>query len=111
MIKLPSRSALAAGLALALSSTMIAYAAETPSGAPNTTVVPDSDASKSPGAKEPSGKAKDSSAIPRQGRSRTAPKSSNDPSAMGTSSTASQVPDTDVSKSPGAKEPAGGTRY
>jgi hypothetical protein len=102
MIKLPSRNALAAALALALSSAMIAYAAETPSGAPNTTVVPDADASKSPGAKEPAGKPK--------GPSRTDAGSSTATKTPAGANT-QQVPDTDVAKSPGAKEPTGGSRY
>src|SRR5260221_11974559 len=56
MIKLPSTTALAAGLAFAVSSALTVYAADTPSGAPATSVVPDSDASKSPGVKEPAAK-------------------------------------------------------
>jgi hypothetical protein len=105
MTKLPARIALASGLALALSVAMIAYAAETPSGAPNTVVPPDVDASKSPGAKEPTA---------RKGTTRAERMDSGNASSMTRTpadTNARQVPDTDVTKSPGAKEPAGGSRY
>ncbi|HEV2007575.1 MAG TPA: hypothetical protein VGQ88_02510, partial [Burkholderiales bacterium] len=79
--------------------------------APNTTVVPDADATKSPGAKEPTGKAKDSSAVRPEGRSRTDSGSSSSTTTTPAGANIQQVPDTDVTKSPGAKEPAGGSRY
>ena len=105
MIKLSSTTAFAAGLALAVSSAITVYAADTPSGAPTTSVTPDADASKSPGVKAPAA---------RKGESRADKLDSG--SASSSASTPAdtnmrQAPDKDASKSPGAKEPAGKTPY
>jgi hypothetical protein len=106
MIKLPSTTALAAGLALAISSAITVYAADTPSGAPGTSVVPDADASKSPGAKEPAAR-KGSTRADKLDSGRTSSSASTP-----ADTNARQVPDADASKSPGAKEPpAGKTSY
>ena len=103
MFKLPSTSALAAGLALALCSTITVYAAETPSGAPTTNVVPDADATKSPGVKEPAAK-KGTTRAERVDSGASVSRTPVDANAR-------TVPDADSTKSPGAKEPPGTTRY